>query len=110
MRASTKGYDSYMYVQWSFSGDGQPCIYDPGRVGPVKLFDIQRVLLSETTFDHLPAMIKEKLEPWSYTAMLAEDSGLPVYDKIILTGQIRSSPFSLEFLGSRISYEGILGM
>lgn len=42
--------------------------------------------------------------------MLANGSGLPVYGKIFLSGKIKNSSFTLEFLVSKIAHEGILGM
>lgn len=67
-------------------------------------------LLAKTTSDLLPAAMKDRREPWDTAAMVANGSGFPVYRKIKLMGQIRSSPFSMEFLVSRISDEEIFGM
>lgn len=40
--------------------------------------------------------------------MLADEIGLPIYWEIELTGKARNFPFSMEFLDSRVSEEGIL--
>lgn len=63
-------------------------------------------LLLKTTFDHLTAAVKERLERWDTTATLFDGSGLPVYGKIGLTDRIRNSLFPVEFLVSSISNEG----
>lgn len=106
--ASIGGNDSF--AQWSYSGESQSCIYAPGRLGPVKLnFLVDTVcthnLLSKATLDHLPTTVKERLEPWDTTAMLADGSGHPVYGKIILASRIRNASSSMEFFASYISEE-----
>lgn len=62
------------------------------------------------TFNWLPLVVKENLAPWGTTTMLADRSGFPVYGKTELLDRNRNSPFSMEFLVSRISDEAILRM
>lgn len=98
-------------MQHSYSRDSQTCIYAPGHLGPVKLnflvdTECTHNVLPKATFDHLLAAIKERLEPWDITSVLADSSGLPVYRKIVLAGRIRNSPFSLEFVVSQILDKG----
>lgn len=44
------------------------------------------------------------------TATLADRSGLSLYGRVPLEGRIRNSSFAIEFLVSRISDNGILGI
>lgn len=57
------------------------------RLGSVKLsflvdMGCKHNLLSKATFDCLPAVVKERLEPWDTATMLATVSRLLVHGKI----------------------------
>lgn len=97
-------------VQLLYSREGKTCLYAPGNLGPVKLTFLADTgcihnLLSKSVFDRLPAAIREQLELWD----TEDGSGLPIYGLVTLSGHTWNSPFSMGFLVSRTSDEGIMG-
>lgn len=102
-------------MQRTYSGSGQPCTYAPGRLGSVKVNFLVNTgcthnLLLKATFDFLPTVVKERLEPWETFATLADVNGLPIYGKIELTGRLRNFQFTMEFMVSRVADESVVGM
>lgn len=105
MGASTEENPSY--VQKAYGGDWHSSIYEAGQLGPAKLellVDTGYIhkLLSTATFNHCPATTRGNKEPWVTTTLLANSSGLPVYGKVKLTGQIRNCLSTMEFLTRRL--------
>ena len=114
------------------AGRGPPAVHGPARVAthslgyPSSLFIPGRVggrnltflidtgcthnLLSRAVYDRLPASIRQRMQTQESTAAMADGSGLPIYGSIRLEGRLRNVKFEADFLVSRISDDGILGM
>ena len=90
-------------------------LFVPGRVGGRNLAFLidtgcTHNLLSRTVFDRLPGPIRQTMRTQESTATMADGSGLPIYGSIRLEGRLRNTKFEADFLVSRISDDGILGM
>ena len=90
-------------------------LFVPGRVGGKNLTFLidtgcTHNLLSRTVFDRLPASTRQQMRVQESTAAMADGSGLPIYGSLRLEGRLRNVKFAADFLVSRISDDGILGM